>query len=77
MQPYFIAGFFFPQQIAQLVWLYRMWRLDENKPDERRELEDYVPYYAIGNLSIACESFCSFHLPCHTPMSRRLIKTMS
>ena len=56
-QPYFIAGFFFPQQLAQVAWLWRLWRLDAAKPAERRELEimaDYAPYYAVGNLCIAC-----------------------
>lgn len=55
-QPFFIAGFFFPQQIFQVAWLYRMWRLDEKNEKERRELEiqkDFVPYYALGNLCIA------------------------
>jgi len=55
-QPFFIAGFFFPQQLFQLGWLYRLWKLDESKPAERRELEqmvDFVPYYAVGNLCIA------------------------
>jgi hypothetical protein len=55
-QPFFIAGFFFPQQLFQVGWLYRLWKLDENKPEERRELEqivDFVPYYSLGNLCIA------------------------
>ena len=59
-QPYFIAGFFFPQQIFQVVWLYRLWKLDEKKPAERKELEtmvDFVPFYSIGNLCIAGEYF--------------------
>jgi hypothetical protein len=62
-QPYFIAGFFFPQQLFQVGWLYRLWKLDPEKPDERRELDrmvDFVPYYSLGNLCIAgtC-SLCS------------------
>ena len=55
-QPYFIAGFFFPQQLFQVGWLYRLWKLDESKPEERRELDqmvDFVPYYSLGNLCIA------------------------
>lgn len=54
--PYFIAGFFGSQQLLQLVWLYRLWKLDPKKPAEREELDtivDYVPYYALGNLCIA------------------------
>jgi hypothetical protein len=56
-QPFFIAGFFFPQQIVQLVWLYRLYKLDPKKSvAEKEELDqqiDFVPYYAIGNLCIA------------------------
>jgi len=56
-QPYFIAGFFFPQQLFQLAWLYRLYKLDPKKSEnERRETEimvDFVPYYAVGNLCIA------------------------
>ncbi|TVY55638.1 hypothetical protein LCER1_G004227 [Lachnellula cervina] len=57
-QPYFIAGFFFPQQLFQLAWLYRLWKLDPRKSaEEKKEVEtmvDFVPYYAVGNLCIAC-----------------------
>jgi len=55
-QPYFIGGFFFPQQLFQLAWLYRLWKLDPKKPHERAELDqivDFVPYYSAGNLCIA------------------------
>ncbi|KAL3422948.1 hypothetical protein PVAG01_04695 [Phlyctema vagabunda] len=56
-QPYFIAAFFFPQQLFQLAWLYRLYKLDPAKgPKEKRELDtmvDFVPYYAVGNLCIA------------------------
>ena len=38
-QPYFIAGFFFPQQLFQLAWLYRLYKLDPKKPVERTELD--------------------------------------
>ena len=54
-QPFFIAGFFFPQQLFQLAWLYRLYKLDPKKPGERQELDmmvDYVPYYSLGNLCI-------------------------
>lgn len=57
-QPYFIAGFFFPQQLFQLAWLYRLWKLDPRKSaEDKKEVEtmvDFVPYYAVGNLCIAC-----------------------
>lgn len=55
-QPYFIAGFFFPQQLFQLGWLYRLWTLDPSKAVEKAELDrmvDFVPYYSVGNLCIA------------------------
>lgn len=38
-QPFFIAGFFFPQQLFQLAWLYRLYKLDPKKPGERSELD--------------------------------------
>lgn len=56
-QPYFIAAFFFPQQIFQVVWLYRLYKLDAKKSEtEKKEVQqllDFVPYYAVGNLCIA------------------------
>jgi len=58
-QPYFIAAFFFPQQIFQLVWLYRLYKLDPSKSTENKKevdiMVDFVPYYAVGNLCIASE----------------------
>ena len=62
-QPYFIAGFFFPQQLFQLAWLYRLWKLDAQKSEsewqELDQLVDFVPYYAVGNLCIAGECLLS------------------
>jgi hypothetical protein len=56
-RPEFIGAFFFPQQIIQLIWLYRLYKLDGNKSEvEKKEAQtmvDYVPYYAIGNMCIA------------------------
>ncbi|KAI6712715.1 hypothetical protein PZA11_006416 [Diplocarpon coronariae] len=56
-QPFFIAGFFFPQQLFQLAWLYRLWKLDAKKnTQEKKEVQtmnDFVPYYAVGNICIA------------------------
>lgn len=56
-QPYFIAAFFFPQQIFQLVWLYRLYKLDPKKSEkEKKEVDtmlDFVPFYIVGNLCIA------------------------
>lgn len=54
-QPYFIAGFFFPQQLFQLAWLWKLWRLDERNPQQKKELDQivkFVPYYALGNVCI-------------------------
>lgn len=59
-QPYFIAGFFFPQQLFQLAWLYRLYKLDAKKePREVQQMVDFVPYYAVGNLCIASEYLAS------------------
>jgi hypothetical protein len=30
-QPNFIGAFFFPQQLIQLAWLYKLWKLDGTK----------------------------------------------
>lgn len=70
--PYFIAGFFGPQQLLQLAWLYRLWKLDPKKPAERGELDTiigYVPYYALGNLCIA-----SMYLLCASANSKGTMK---
>ena len=66
-QPTFIAAFFFPQQLFQLAWLYRLWKLDpETSPAAKSELAqmvDYVPYYAVGNFCIAGECVLIMRLP--------------
>jgi hypothetical protein len=63
-QPYFIAGFFFPQQLFQLAWLYRLWKLDPSKSAKDKEevqiMVDFVPYYAVGNICIASMTDLSF-----------------
>ena len=59
-QPYFIGAFFFPQQVFQLAWLYRLWRLDSRKPQQAKELDEivkFVPYYALGNACIGTWMF--------------------
>lgn len=43
-QPYFIGAFFFPQQLFQLAWMYRLWRLDEKKPADKKELDIMVKF---------------------------------
>ena len=50
-QPYFIAGFFFPQQLFQLAWLWKLYR-GEGSAEEQKEMQGYVWPYVIGNLSI-------------------------
>lgn len=68
-QPYFIAGFFAPQQIFQLAWLYRLYKLDPKKPVERSELDsmvDFVPYYSLGNLCIGSKPTHSQIFPFHS-----------
>lgn len=59
-QPYFIAGFFFPQQLFQVAWLWRLWRSRDgssssssNSNDATSTMVDFSPFYALGNLCIA------------------------
>lgn len=67
-QPYFIGAFFFPQQLIQLAWLYRLYKLDGSKSAaEKKEVQDmvaFVPYYAVGNLCIACRFWASVNWMC-------------
>ncbi|KAK8114591.1 hypothetical protein PG999_006660 [Apiospora kogelbergensis] len=54
--PLFVACFFLPQQIFQAAWLWRLWRANPEDVEEDRavrQMVDYVPYYAAGNLCIA------------------------
>lgn len=63
-QPYLIAAFFFPQQIFQCVWLWRLWKSKteggegEVQGKETKTLLDFVPFYVVANLCLACELFC-------------------
>ncbi|RNJ52533.1 hypothetical protein D7B24_003353 [Verticillium nonalfalfae] len=52
-QPFLIGAFFFPQQIFQLVWL---WRLHKARPDKSMTatMVDFAPFYSLGNICIAC-----------------------
>lgn len=55
-QPFFIAGFFFPQQLFQLAWLWRLWRLTPQSQLEDKDagtMVDFSPFYAVGNFCIA------------------------
>lgn len=59
-QPFFIAAFFFPQQLFQLAWLYKLWKLNPSNPKEKKELAEmvkFVPYYALGNVCIGTWMF--------------------
>lgn len=55
-QPYFIAGFFFPQQLFQLAWLWRLVKADDQAvatDTQVASMVDFAPYYSIGNICIA------------------------
>ncbi|KAJ0168536.1 hypothetical protein CTA2_4989 [Colletotrichum tanaceti] len=55
-QPFFIAGFFFPQQLFQLAWLWRLYKADasvEPMDADIGTMVDFAPFYAVGNLCIA------------------------
>ncbi|KAL9056754.1 MAG: hypothetical protein Q9162_002725 [Coniocarpon cinnabarinum] len=60
-QPFMIAGFFAPQQLFQLAWLYRLWRLNpsasQKSKQEIDQIVDFVPYYALGNVCIGTWMF--------------------
>lgn len=49
------------QQIFQVVWLYRLWKIDPRKSEKDRkeaeQLVDFVPYYAVGNICIGVWMF--------------------
>ncbi|KAF2503005.1 hypothetical protein BU16DRAFT_568985 [Lophium mytilinum] len=55
-QPFAIAGFFFPQQIFQLVWLYKLWK-GQGTRAEVQEMTSYAPYYILGNVCIGTWMF--------------------
>ena len=65
-QPFFIAGFFTPQMVCQLAWLYRLWKLNPRKNDEeRKELElivDFAPYYTVGSVCIGGRSLSTLSM---------------
>jgi hypothetical protein len=49
--PYFIGAFFFPQQIFQLVWLWKLWKQDGNK-QECAMMNKFAWVYSLGNVCI-------------------------
>ncbi|ESZ95041.1 hypothetical protein SBOR_4574 [Sclerotinia borealis F-4128] len=52
-QPYAIALFFFPQQIFQLVWLYRLWKLDAGKSVQEKEEVAWMIFWNSASLKTA------------------------
>jgi hypothetical protein len=50
-QPYFIAGFFFPQQLFQLAWLWKLWNQQGNA-QEVRMMNKFAWVYSLGNFCI-------------------------
>lgn len=55
-QPFFVAGFFFPQQIFQVIWLWKLWKAKPEEVESDRavaQMVDFAPYYATGNFCIA------------------------
>jgi len=55
-QPYFIGGFFFPQQIFQVVWLWKLWNKQGTK-DECEMMERFAWVYSLGNVCIGTWMF--------------------
>ena len=53
-QPFAIAMFFTPQQIAQLFWMRELYRADAQV--ETGTIR-YAPWYALGNFCIALWMF--------------------
>jgi hypothetical protein len=58
-QPFFIAGFFAPQQVLQVVWLYKLWHRAGNT-QEREMMENFGWVYVLGNLCIGSEYFHTY-----------------
>jgi len=55
-QPQFIGGFFFPQQIFQLVWLYKLWNQNGNA-QENAMMNKFAWVYSLGNVCIGTWMF--------------------
>lgn len=65
--PYFIGAFFFPQQIVQLVWLWKLWKGNGTK-EELGQMVDYTPFYVLGNVCIGSMCFGSLLHPPPLPL---------
>lgn len=61
--PYAIGAFFFPQQLFQLAWLWKLWRQDGNA-QECGMMNKFAWVYSLGNFCIGSKFFLSF-LPVH------------
>ncbi|KAF2733910.1 hypothetical protein EJ04DRAFT_543930 [Polyplosphaeria fusca] len=55
-QPFFIAGFFFPQQLFQLAWLWKLWKRD-GSAEEVAMMEKFGWCYVLGNVCIGTWMF--------------------
>lgn len=49
--PYAIAGFFFPQQLFQLAWLWKLWKQDGTSADCSM-MNKFAWVYSLGNFCI-------------------------
>ncbi|KAF1349389.1 hypothetical protein EJ07DRAFT_140241 [Lizonia empirigonia] len=54
--PYAIAGFFFPQQLVQLAWLWKLWR-QEGCAQDRAMMTRFAWVYSLGNVCIGTWMF--------------------
>lgn len=52
----FIGAFFFPQQIFQLVWLWKLWKQDGNA-QECATMNKFAWVYSLGNVCIGSTSY--------------------
>lgn len=49
--PQFIGGFFFPQQMFQLAWLWKLWKQSGNA-QENAMMNKFAWVYSLGNFCI-------------------------
>jgi len=56
--PYAIAGFFFPQQLFQLAWLWKLWKQEGTSAD-RSMMNKFAWVYSLGNFCIGSKSLRS------------------
>ncbi|USP78112.1 hypothetical protein yc1106_05386 [Curvularia clavata] len=54
--PYFIGAFFFPQQLFQLAWLWKLWKQDGNA-QECAMMNKFAWCYSLGNICIGTWMF--------------------